>query len=286
MLAKQKTRMGCSPLLHGAWYSLLLVLGLSFSYFASAQKPPSGKTTFTARLVNLEAAANEVFRYNITLQNGYRQSLTYDLNAQMPTGWSVSFKVDGSQVTSYRLDSNGTKDISVEITPGPFEKPGKFKIPVKAISNTDTSTVELEAVVKGSYKVELSTQTGRLSDEVTEGSTKEIHLVIKNAGSIDLTNLELSAQSPQQWEANFEPSKIDKLEAGRSQDVVVKLKVPGKTIVGDYVTTFKIKENNANAEISYRMTVTTSFLSGWVGILAILLAIGIIYYLIRKYGRR
>jgi uncharacterized membrane protein len=34
------------------------------------------------------------------------------------------------------------------------------------------------------------------------------------------------------------------------------------------------------------MTVTTSWLAGWLGVMVILVAVGIVYYLIRKYGRR
>jgi uncharacterized membrane protein len=96
----------------------------------------------------------------------------------------------------------------------------------------------------------------------------------------------LSAEAPLKWTATFEPSKLERLEPGKTQDVKATLTVPDKTIAGDYVTKFTVRNNSANADATFRMTVTTSLLSGWIGILIILLALGIVYYLIRKYGRR
>ncbi|MCD2424156.1 NEW3 domain-containing protein [Niabella pedocola] len=251
--------------------------------FSFSQSPGSA---FTARLMNLEAAVSETFRYNATLHNEARQAKIYELKSDAPIGWSVAFKVEGSQVASFRLDSNRTQDISIEVVPSPAAKPGKYSIPLKAVSGTDTAALTIEAVVKGSYAVELTTPTGRLSDEVTEGSSTQLHLVVRNTGTIALDNLELSAQAPSQWEASFEPSKISRLDPGKTIDVTANLKVPDKTIAGDYVANFSIKNPNANASAAFRITVKTSFLSGWIGMLVILLAIAIIYYLIRKYGRR
>lgn len=266
-------------------FRCLLFLSAIFLSTGSSFSQSTG-TTFTARLMNLEAAVNETFRYNTALHNGARQARIYELTAGAPAGWSVAFKVEGSQVASFRLDSSKTQDISVEVVPSPSARPGKYSIPLKAVSGMDTAALTIEAVVKGAYTVELTTPSGRLSDEVTEGSSTQLHLVVRNSGTIALDNLELSAQAPSQWDASFEPSKISRLEPGKTQDVTVTVKVPNKTIAGDYVTNFSVKNPNANASASFRLTVETSLLSGWIGLLVILLAVGIIYYLIRKYGRR
>jgi len=268
-------------------YSLFFVISCFFSAVTIAQSRkillPSG---FTARLVNIEAASGETFRFYAQLHNGTTQQHIYELNARVPEGWNAAFKVDGIQISSYNLDSGKTQDISIEINASPQVKPGKYAIPVTAIAGSDTVRLNLEAVVKGTYSLELTTPNGRLSDKVTEGSHKEIHLVVKNTGTLTLDNLELSAQAPSKWDATFSPPKIEHLEAGKTQDVVATLTVPDKTIAGDYVTSFNVKNSSSNANATFRITVETSLLSGWIGMLVILLAIGIVWYLIRKYGRR
>lgn len=269
----------------------LLVPAILFA-FCSFIPPSRGKTSnsnpsaFTARLMNLEATTKETFRFNATLHNSTARAVIYSFRADVPGGWNLAFRVDGMQVTSFRADSGRTQDVSIEVTPTPDAKPGTYTIPVTATGETDTLSLKLEAVVKGAYGLELTTPTGLLSGKITEGNREPIHLTLKNTGTLPLEGLELSAQAPAKWDAIFEPSKVERLEPGKSIDVIANLKVPDKTIVGDYVTTFSARNNNSNATALFRMTVTTSWLAGWMGVLIILAAIGVIYTLIRKYGRR
>ncbi|WP_240646735.1 COG1470 family protein [Chitinophaga rhizosphaerae] len=259
----------------------------SFSTTAYGQAgKPKGKSTFTVRLMNLESSTKEPFRYSASLKNGSGRTEIYALGAMAPAGWTSIFRVDGSQVAGLRLDSGLTQEISVELTAAPATQPGKYKVPVMAVGENDTLRLELEAVVKGNYGLELSTPTGRLSDDITEGSKKRIEMTVKNTGSLPLEGVELSAQAPVNWSATFEPSKIERLEPGQTKTLTAILNVPDKTIAGDYVTNFTARNDAANSTATFRMTVKTSLLSGWLGILVILLSLGIVYYLIRKYGRR
>ena len=253
---------------------------------APGNSGPGKSSSFSTRLMNLEATAKETFRFNASLFNGLNRSAIYELQAKSPAGWNSVFRVDGMQVTSFKLDSNKAQDVSIELTPSPSVKPGKYTIPVVAVSEGGSLELNLEAVVKGSYTIELTTPTGLLSEEVTEGSRKPIYLSLKNEGTLPLDNLELAAQTPTNWNVSFEPAKIERLDPGSSINVVANLNVPDKTIAGDYLTKFTVKNNNATAESTHRLTVTTSWLAGWLGITVILLAIGMVYVLIRKYGRR
>lgn len=266
------------------------LIGIYFlCYSLWAQQPSSvaaGKSTFTSRLMNIEAPTNETFRYTATLHNGSPEALVYELTTALPAGWQIAYRVEGSQVRSLNLQSGQSQDISIEVNATASAKPDKYKLPVKAVSQVDTLQLDLEAVVKGSYSLELTTPTGRLSDEITSGSRREIQLVVKNSGSLPLNELELSGQLPPQWELSFDPAKIQQLEPGKTATVTVTVKVPDKTIAGDYAGTFSVKNAGTAAQANFRMVVTTSLLSGWIGILVIVAAIALVYYLIRKYGRR
>ena len=270
-------------------FTLLFVCLLSTGQLLRAQAPVAGidgKSSFTARLMNIEAATNEVFRYNTTLHTGDGKSKIVELKAELPIGWIISYKVEGNQVTSLAMDPGKTQDISIEINAAANAAPGKYKMPVKAVSGQDTMALNLEAVVKGSYGLTLTTPSGRLSEELTSGSHQDIQLIVKNTGTLPLNDIDLSSQLPANWEASFEPSKISRLEPGKSQELKARLKVPDKTIAGDYAATFTASNPNSNAPAAFRMIVKTSLLSGWIGIMVILLSVGLVYYLIRKYGRR
>lgn len=246
----------------------------------------AGPSALTARLINIEAVAKDPFRFNVTLTNGTVAQQTYALKAAVPDGWTALFRTEGSQVAAVQVDAAGRKDLSLEISATPFAEPGTYEIPVTAISGADTLRLELEAVVSGHYQLELTTPTGRLSDQITEGKSKHVTLTVKNTGTLPFDGLELSAKSPSQWNATFEPASIERLDPGQSRDVTATISVPDKTIAGDYITTFTAKNNHDTATATFRMTVKTSILSGWIGILVILAAVGMVYYLIRRYGRR
>jgi uncharacterized membrane protein len=264
---------------------LLFMAGLTANSQAQTVSKPAEKSTFQTNLFNLEASANEPFRYSATLKNGSDQARNYALDAKLPAGWFASFRTMGSQVTSVHLEPGATQEVSIEISVSPYSKPEKYVIPVTAVSASDTLRLNLEAVLKGAYKIELTTPSGRLSENVTEGSVEQIVCTIKNTGTLPLTNVELTAQTPPKWEVTFEPSRVERIDPSGSIDVTATVRVPDKTIAGDYVSTFTAKSQNANADATFRITVKTS-LAGWLGILVILLAVGLIYRLIKKYGRR
>jgi uncharacterized membrane protein len=272
------------------YYCLLVLLLFANILFLPAQtfghSTPKRKSGLSARLVNLEATSKETFRYSVSLYNGRSRPLTYELGATAPPGWNTSFKIQGMQVTSFQADSNRAQDVSIELTPAPGTKPGKYTIPVVAVSEQDTLTLDLEAVVKGAYALQLTTPSGLLSGQETEGNSKTIDLTLRNEGTLPLDNVNLTAQTPTKWDITFEPSKVDRLDPGSSVDVVAHLNVPDKTITGDYLTTITASNTNATSSASYRLTVTTSLLTGWLGVLVIAIAVAIVYFLIRKYGRR
>ncbi|MGN0002233.1 MAG: NEW3 domain-containing protein [Sphingobacterium composti] len=272
----------CQNLSKGLFLNVFL---LFFSFHVFGQNA-NNKTSFTARLLNVEAPTNETFRYNSTLTNGNTELTNYNLSAKLPAGWQITYRVEGVAVTSLQIEPGISKDIGIEINCPISTKPDTYKIPVEAISQSDTLKLGLEAVVRGSYAVEISTPTGRLSDEIVAGNSKELLLVVKNSGTLPLNTLELTSQLPSKWETSFSPSTIEQLQPGQQVDLKVTLKVPEKTIAGDYITKMNVKSTNASTETSIRIMVKTSILSGWVGILIIIAAAGLIYYLIRKYGRR
>ena len=57
-------------------------------------------------------------------------------------------------------------------------------------------------------------------------------------------------------------------------------------MAGDYVASLEANTAEKSATASVRVSVRTPLLWGWLGIMIILGALGGVYYLFRKYGRR
>ena len=244
------------------------------------------QTEFTTDQPNMEGNSKSTFTFSTTLKNQTADQQLYALMANAPRGWNVIFKPNYKQATSAQVEPNSSQNVSIDITPPANVEAGSYKIPVRAATGTTSAELELEVVVTGSFQMELTTPRGLLSADITAGDVKRIELEVKNTGSSLLKDIQLSASKPADWEVTFEPTKIDALKAGETSTVTAILKASKKALPGDYVTTIMAKTPEVNADAQFRIAVKTPMIWGWVGVLIIAAAIGVVYYLFRKYGRR
>lgn len=246
----------------------------------------SGDTELTCDQKNMEGTSKSKFRFSAVLKNQTAADQQYALMAKAPRGWNVEIKPQNKQATSTEVKANSSKNISYEIQASKTAKAGTYKIPVKAVSGSTSAEIVLEVVITGSYEMNFTTPTGLLSTHITAGDNKEISLAVKNTGSAALKDVKISSSNPKKWEVTFEPNKIDNIKPGESQMVKATIKADKKAIPGDYVVKFSAKSPEQKDSMSFRVQVKTPMLMGWLGILIILLAIGGVLFLFKKYGRR
>lgn len=244
------------------------------------------KTEFTTSQSNMQGNVNSTFTFNANLKNRTSDKQLYALMADAPRGWNVIFKSNYQQVTSVNTEPNSTNSITVEIKAPDKTEAGKYKIPVMATTSTSSANLELEVVITGSYNMELTTPTGLLSANITAGEAKQVELTVNNTGSSELTDIKPEYSAPANWSVSFDPKKVDRLQPGKSAQVVATIKADKKAIPGDYVTNIETKTPEISAKVSFRISVETPMLWGWIGILIIVIALGGVYHLFRKYGRR
>ena len=244
------------------------------------------KTEFTTDQANMQGNNTATFTFQAVLKNRTADQQLYALMTQPPRGWNIIFKYLNKQVTSVEINANSNASITIEADPPDMVEAGTYKIPVRAATNTSSADLGLEVVITGSYGIELTTPTGLLSTSITAGDRKRIELVIKNTGSAELKNIQLTATTPRDWEVTFDPKKIEKVEAGETTPGFVSIKASKKAIAGDYLTNIEAKTPEVSSKASFRISVKTPMLWGWIGVLIIFIALGSVYYLFRKYGRR
>lgn len=244
------------------------------------------ETEFSSDQPNMEGHSGSTFSFRSKLNNQTADVQLYALMAEVQRGWNVVFKTGGKQVSSVEIEANGNKEINIDINPPAQVEAGKYKIPITAVTNNTSSKLELEVVITGTYNMELTTQTGLLSANITAGEEKKLELVVKNTGSSPLTDIQLSSSAPSNWSVQFNPKKIDRLQPASTTQVYATIKADKKAIPGDYITNMEARTPEVTAKASFRIAVKTPLLWGWIGILIIFGALGSVYYLFRKYGRR
>ncbi|HSI77564.1 MAG TPA: NEW3 domain-containing protein, partial [Lunatimonas sp.] len=244
------------------------------------------KTEFTTTQPNIEGHSSALFSYNAKLRNMTSEPQLYALSQDAPRGWNVIFKASGKQVSSVQVQANQTQDVAIEVTPPKKIEAGNYKIPIQAITNATSANLDLEAAIKGSYEMELTTPTGLLSTSITAGKEKRLELVVRNNGSSPITNLKMDRRAPVDWDVVFDPKEIPNLEPGESAQVFATIQASKKAIAGDYMATLEAINPEVSEKAAFRVSVKTPVVWGWLGVMLILGVFGGIFQLFNKYGRR
>lgn len=244
------------------------------------------KTEFSCEQINMEGNSKSNFTFTAKLKNETGEKQMYSLRSRAPRGWNVIFKPNYKQATAVEVDPGKTTNISIEVTPPVIVAAGTYKIPVQAINNSSQAQLPLEIVITGTYDMELTTPTGLLSSKITAGDEKKLELLVMNTGTSELDNVIFSTAKPQDWEISIEPDTIAQIKPGASAKVVAVIKAADKSVPGDYVSKITASTPEAKSLASFRISVGTPMLWGWLGILIVLGTLGGVYYLFQKYGRR
>lgn len=235
---------------------------------------------------NMQGNADSTFNYRLSLKNRTADDQLYSLSSDAPRGWNVDFQVSAQKVTSVKVEANTAQDINVTIVPPAEIEAGTYTIPVKAQAGSTSAEEKLEVNITGTYKMELSTPTGRLNTDITIGKEKMVELQLGNTGSSELQDIKLSQSAPADWEVKFEPNIIESLLPGEIATVNAYIKASDKAISGDYAVNIRAGTPEVSDSVDFRVTVKTSALWGWIGIFIIALVGAGIYYLFRRFGRQ
>lgn len=247
-----------------------------------------GDDELTAKYSELKGPSDATFNFKVDLTNNGSNEQIYSLGAQVQDGWQVSFKpsYENQQVASIGVKAGETKSLEVKVKPPANIKAGEYSIPIQAASAISKVTEDLKIMISGTYGIEFSTPTERLSTDIVAGREKKVNLVVKNTGSADLNSINFSSREPIDWSVTFEPKDIEALKPGESKQVTATISADDKAIAGDYLVSLDASTQEVKSSADMRVTVKTSTLWGIVGLLIILAVVFIVYKAFQTYGRR
>ena len=261
---------------------------VEFRLTAASQE--AGRGTFSTEYPEQEGASGTDFSFSTTLINNSLKPQTYNLSANAPAGWTVSFLPSGetTAVAAIDVEAGSSQAITVKVEPPERVESGTYQIPVSAVSAAETLSMDLGVTVTGTYGLEMSTPDGRLSFDANAGRASDVTLYITNTGNVDLENVSLNSSAPSGWTVsyNLDDNIIDSLPAGSTSEVVASVKPGNDAITGDYVTSFSVTSEHSSDQLEFRVSVKTSTMWGVAAIaIVIVVALGL-EFVFRKFGRR
>ena len=250
----------------------------------------TGDLTLTTDFPSLRGPSSQTFNFNLTLRNDTAEDLTFSVNAQAPTGWTVTANLTGqSQAASAIVKAGSTSGVTVSATPPSAAAAGTYDIEVVAVAGERNITGALQVEVTGSYDLTVSTSDGRLNGRGAAGSASPLVVTLENRGTAAITNVKLTASAPTGWEVTFDPDTIASLEADATTPTTVnaQVKPSGDAIAGDYtITVTATGDQSTRDTMEIRYTVETNLLWGVIGVALIVAVAGGVWWVFQRYGRR
>ncbi len=237
----------------------------------------------------LRGQSDATFEFSLEVANKSENDRTFNLAAQVPEKWEVTFKpgYEAKQISSLRIRGAGSQTVAVSVTPPRDATAGEYPVLVRISAGESKADVPLRVVLTGVYRLDAATPTGILSADAVTGNPTTVSLVVKNTGSAVNRNITLSAFKPENWKVEFKPEKIEALEPGALKQVEATITPAATSLVGDYSVALTADgERSSNKTIEMRVTVKAPTAWGWIGVGLIALAIGGMGGLFVWLGRR
>ncbi len=259
------------------------------------QSPAEEELEIVCKYPTYEGKSGDSFDFAVELKWTGSKARRFELAiTDYPAGWRTSILGGYPQkkISVIELEPTRTvlEPIAVKLEPPEGELPeaGEYMVTLEVSSGDIKETVELKAVVVAKYLFAFFTATGRLSTDVTAGEENHFSCYVQNTGSAGVTGISfLSTKKPEGWEITFNPDSLDSMEPGYAQEIDVVIKPPRKTVPGDYAVTLKtLAKETSTRDIELRVTVLTSTIWGWVGVLIVLAVIAGLAVMFRRLGRR
>lgn len=241
-----------------------------------------------ASLPTLKGAATTQFSYDAKISNKSGRDVLVNLSATAPQGFEVAFKPQyGSQeVTGIQVKAGEEKDVTINVNPPADATAGAYDVAVQAAAGDTRASLGLRMVVSGKPNLVLTTPSGELSGAAQIGRTEAVTLLVRNTGSAPAHDVSFSADSPNQWKVSFEPKRLDMLRPNQDAKVTADIVPAARSLAGDYMVTFDANGGADRASANYRVTVMTSTMWGVIGLAIAALAILVVGFAVRRYGRR
>lgn len=245
-----------------------------------------GESTLDVLYAKQEGDSGSTFSFTAAIRNNTPEEQSYNLVAQVPSGWSIAFKADSVRVAAVTVPARSSQNVTVEITPAAAAEASTYTIPIGASSAKEMLTSELSVVITGTYGMEVSTSNGLLSFDAYANKETTFTMTVTNTGNAPLNNISLRTSVPDGWNISYSQSTIDTLAAGASADIAVSVTPAENALSGDYAIIVEARNSDTNDSVEFRATVKTETVWGITGIALIVVALVGLWFVFRKFGRR
>ncbi len=249
---------------------------------------------------SLKEPAGENFEFVIEVKNEGEKARIFDLLAKIPYGWGAYCTPrwqEDKRISALKVDGKSSEWVRLVLVPPPMVSKGEYKATFEVQSGKERASIDLKAIVIGTYKLMLGSEAEVLGTGETRnikaiaGQEKHYTLYVWNEGTAPISDLNFYSNKPKDWEVSFKPKKIPTLKpttlkTPNFQKVDVIIKPKAKAIPGDYLVTITAIGKEDKGSMELRVTVGKPMIWGWIGIAIVVAVVVALLGVFMKLGRR
>ncbi|CAI1492545.1 conserved exported protein of unknown function [Thermococcus nautili] len=229
------------------------------------------------------------FIYEVIIQNLGKEGDTYSLSLTMPKNWGgmiVESPDSRTGISSTYVESGGEKRLYVILIPPDNAELGNYtaNLTVKSLGSDVAKRVILRAMLMGSYGMSVSLE--KYSVEVKSGEETELRAKVYNTGTSPLTNVRIKVDAPKGWRVEVSPDRMASLGRDGVATFTVKINIPSDVDAGDYYVKITAMSDQKQSSEQVRITVTKGSGTTYAGLAMVFIAVLLLAFILKRYGRR
>jgi len=237
---------------------------------------------------HVDAYAGATAKFPFTLGNTGTADCLASFNLSgLPNGykWQITDS-QGNVVSQVYVKAGSTASLTLAVTIPPDVEPTTIPLTLSASCGSSMDKAQLSLGVMGTYKLSFVTQSFYM--EMVPGSTQTFQIQVQNTGYSSLTNLNLAFTSvPKGFTVNIDPVNVLVLKPGDTATFTVTITTTGDINTGDYYLTFVVKADQLpQTSRDLHVYVKPQQSMVYVALAAVLLVVGALYLVYRRFGRR
>ncbi len=242
---------------------------------------------------SVESHSGKAMKYEIEVKNETEEDQIMNFAVDIPQGWKASISPrwrEEEKISAIKINKGVSETILLTVTPPFSAEKDEYSLKFIAQAGELQKSLDLDAVVTGTYTLNLGTETGNLKLSAIAGEEKEYYFYIWNEGSASIDNVSFISSAPEGWEVRFNPDKIEELpslaQSQKPEKVTMTINVPQNTVPGDYMLAVNASGTQDMKKIDFRTSVNVPTKWGWIGIAIIVIILAILIGIFVKLRRR
>ncbi len=245
----------------------------------------------SAQVESVIASLGSNIYYDIGLQNLQAQSNDYKLSVTgLPENWYyryVSARGSTDEMAEAVVPADSTKNIVLQIVPPLSAQVGDYNF-TATMTTPDGIVISKALTLRLKGAVSMAVSTDQLSYSTGPGQAFNVKVYVTNNGQGgSLTNVYPDVQAPSGWTVNVTPAMVNSIKPDETQVFTVNVQPPANIVANVYALNMAVKsDQSTSATTNYQITITTISIVPYIGGAVVLMVIGGLVVMYRKYGRR